>query len=253
MIVYFSATGNCRHVAERVGVALHEKPRSILSFPKEGRIRVDLACDEPLVVVGPTYAWGLALPMRGFLSRLRVDAPYDQAYLCYIATYGTSSGYSAAQASAILARSCRRGFDVLFDIKMPDTWTPTYDLSDVEKVAAINEQAEVEIAAVAGAISARRKGDHRKSPLPFAAALFGESFYRHMRQTKYLHAEKTCISCGLCARNCPVGAIEMREGRPVWKKKRCAMCLACLHRCPRFAIQYGSRTKNHGQYVHPRV
>ena len=31
------------------------------------------------------------------------------------------------------------------------------------------------------------------------------------------------------------------------------MCLGCLHRCPKFAIQYGSRTKKHGQYTNPKV
>ena len=51
---------------------------------------------------------------------------------------------------------------------------------------------------------------------------------------------------------CPVGAIQMKEGYPVWKSEECEMCLGCLHRCPKFAISYGNgKTNRHGQYKNP--
>ena len=73
------------------------------------------------------------------------------------------------------------------------------------------------------------------------------------RCTANLHVEDSCIGCGLCGKKCPVQAIEMRNKRPVWVKEKCAMCLGCLHRCPKFAIQYGRKTKTHGQYTNPHV
>lgn len=50
-----------------------------------------------------------------------------------------------------------------------------------------------------------------------------------------------------------MGAIEMRDNRPIWIKEQCLQCLGCLHRCPVFAIQYGKKTIKHGQFVHPGV
>lgn len=73
------------------------------------------------------------------------------------------------------------------------------------------------------------------------------------RRTAHFHVEDSCIGCGLCAKKCPVQAIEMQAGKPVWVKDKCVMCLGCLHRCPKFAIQYGRNAKKHGQYTNPNV
>lgn len=63
---------------------------------------------------------------------------------------------------------------------------------------------------------------------------------------------ETCVGCGVCAKKCPVEAIQMEEGYPVWKSEECEMCLGCLHRCPKFAIIYGNdKTVRHGRYKNP--
>jgi formate hydrogenlyase subunit 6/NADH:ubiquinone oxidoreductase subunit I len=50
-----------------------------------------------------------------------------------------------------------------------------------------------------------------------------------------------CISCGLCARDCPAKAIDMVdvEGkpRPLFHLDRCVFCFQCAESCPRNAIK----------------
>lgn len=79
--------------------------------------------------------------------------------------------------------------------------------------------------------------------------------YHTERKTKHLSVNKdVCIGCGLCAKKCPVQAIDMKDGYPVWIENECEMCLGCLHRCPMFAIQYGNgKTNKHGQYRNPNI
>jgi Fe-S-cluster-containing hydrogenase component 2 len=86
-------------------------------------------------------------------------------------------------------------------------------------------------------------------------SLIAQPLYNaNVRKTSNLHVEESCIGCGLCAKKCPVQAIEMQNKKPVWVKDKCVMCLGCLHRCPKFAIQYGNgKTKEHGQYTNPNV
>jgi formate hydrogenlyase subunit 6/NADH:ubiquinone oxidoreductase subunit I len=50
-----------------------------------------------------------------------------------------------------------------------------------------------------------------------------------------------CISCGLCASDCPAKAIEMIDvdgkKRPLFHLDRCVFCYQCAEGCPRNAIR----------------
>ncbi len=248
MIFYFSATGNCRYVAERIAAATGDKTISITDCCKGDGFSFD-EMDKTVGIVSPTYAWGLPIIVREFLQKLTLAEKPD--YLWFAATYGTTPGQTGRFAEDLLNAN---GLSVSakFSVKMPDTWTPIFDLSSKEKVQRINAAAEPQIDRIIGRIEARDRGDfmERKIPLVLAKASNG-AVYDSMRKTSHFKVESSCIGCGLCARGCPVSAIEIREKRPVWVKERCVMCLGCLHRCPKFAIQYDGRTKRHGQYMHP--
>lgn len=58
---------------------------------------------------------------------------------------------------------------------------------------------------------------------------------------KTLFASNRCNGCGICAENCPVGAIKMRgkeNKRPYWRYN-CESCMRCMAFCPERAIEGG--------------
>ncbi|MGB9914769.1 MAG: 4Fe-4S binding protein [Candidatus Bathyarchaeales archaeon] len=58
---------------------------------------------------------------------------------------------------------------------------------------------------------------------------------------KQVYDINLCISCGLCARDCPAKAIEMVEfegkRRPLFHLDLCIFCYQCAESCPRNAIK----------------
>lgn len=245
MILYFSATGNCKYVAARLAEAAAAEMLSIADCIRDDRYTF---AGEAIGIVSPTYFWGLPSIVREFLEK----ASFETSYLCFIATYGTTPGAAGAMASKAIRG---RRIDAYYSVRMTDTWTPTFDLSTPEKVAKFAKTTEAEIGAVIRGVRERRTNRHMSPRTPaMLTKWFMQPLYDgKARCTAHLRVEESCIGCGLCAKKCPVQAIEMRNNRPVWVKVKCVMCLGCLHRCPKFAIQYGRKTKKHGQYTNPHV
>ena len=245
MILYFSATGNCKYVATRLVESAEQEILSIVDCIRNGQYQFS---DKTIGIVSPTYDWGLPSIVKEFLEK----ASFQTEYLYYIATYGTTPGASGAMANKAIQG---RKIDAYYSVQMADTWTPIFDLSTPEKVAKYTKNTEEEISSVIRSVKDRSTNHYMSPRTPaFITEWIAEPIYNSkVRRTSHFCVEDTCIGCGLCARKCPVQAIEIQDKRPVWVKDKCVMCLGCLHRCPKFAIQYGKNTKKHGQYTNPNV
>ena len=245
MILYFSATGNCKYVATRLVKSAEQEMLAIVDCIRDNKY---VFSDKTIGIISPTYDWGLPSIVKDFLEK----ASFQTEYLYYVATYGTTPGASGAMASKNIRD---RKIDAYYSVQMADTWTPIFDLSTPEKVAKYTKNTEAEIDAIIFSVKERHTNSHMSPHTPaLITEWIAEPVYNNkVRRTAHLSVENTCIGCGLCAKKCPVQAIEIQNKRPVWVKDKCVMCLGCLHRCPKFAIQYDKSTKKHGQYINPNV
>ncbi len=243
MIFYFSATGNSKFTAEKIAERTGTETVSITDCLKNNRF--DFESNEIVGFVTPTYSWGLPVTVVDFISRLNLKS--NNPYVFTVATCGTLTGGTSRMLRNLLKE---KGITVTaqFYVRMPDTWTPVFDLSDKEKVRKINDKAGIKIFKIANQVHRRIRGNRDYGRMPFADLFYKD--YEEMRKTDRLSFNDNCIGCGLCEKLCPVEAIEIQNGKPVWIKEKCAMCLGCLHHCPEFAIQRGAKTALHGQYVH---
>lgn len=258
MIFYFSATGNSKHVAERLASALHETSMSIESAGTD----IVLKEGEHLGLVTPTHWNELPILVREFIRKVNVHTT-QKNYVFTVATYGMLQGFVCEDARREFEQ---RGIRMTagYSVRMPDTWTPIFDLSNPQKVQKQVDDAEPQIDRIIEMIKGGVEGNRSHHRMPYCLHVVTDRMLHYERQTKFFGVdEKRCIGCGMCAKKCPVQAIEMQDiapknevnktGKlPVWTAERCAICLGCLHRCPKFAINYNNKTQNHGQYLHSK-
>ena len=218
MILYFSATGNSEHVARRIAAATSDKVMSIERFDAEALRLVATEGPCQLGFVAPVYACGLPTPMIEFLKTADLSIAAgakggERPYTFYVSTYGSTTGQSAKFARDLLHE---RGLelDAAMSVKMPDTWTPVFDLSDPQKVEGINRAAEAQIDAVIDAVRERRTGNMMRHRVPlFASCAYHAFGLPRMQQTsKFAVDADRCIGCGLCEKECKKDAIHVVNG-----------------------------------------
>lgn len=252
MIIYFSATGNSQYVSKKIAKEINEKTYSIIENKNTRKYHIHIEKDETLGVVIPTYFWGLPTIVEEYLSKLTITSENKNPYIYIITTYGTTPGYSAGYVKEYLNR-CGYKVNLQASIKMVDTWTVMFDLTDKEKIKQQTIESDKEIDTIITRIKNRSQGNYVARKIPKFISNMAQLWYDRSRKTKNLHITKTCTGCKKCINNCPINAIRLVNNKPSWQKEYCVMCLRCLHICPTFSIQYNNKTQKHGQYINPYI
>lgn len=222
---YFTATGNCLYVAERIGGEL----LSIPQLMKRDEIVIE---DEAVGIVCPVYAVEMPMMVREFMRRAKIKTDY----LFFVYTYG--EGYAEALAHAELAAR-DAGLDLKYAacVQMVDNYLPGFEMGQqLESLA--RKDVEGQLERVCADIAARRErrvevGLATKAKMASWSKTLAKRILRKDTAKGYIVTD-ACTRCGICARVCPTGNITVAGS--VEFADRCEVCYACLHACPQGAL-----------------
>jgi len=249
-IFYFSGTGNslwsAKKIAQKISEESPKEKCELVSIGVEAQKSGIVIEADAVVFVFPSYAYGLPVIVRRFAKNAEFKTPYLAAFV----TYGSSPGGTLGALRRILKK---KKIGKLFFMKIPAVenylaifGTPTEET--IQKRVLMQEKATEE-----AAISIIKRSENKASLFyPFSAfvswlcSLGIKIFY------KFYKVGADCNGCGSCEKTCPVGAIVMKDGKPLFTSK-CEHCQGCINMCPLRAIAFG-RVKFGAQgYRHPQI
>lgn len=224
-VCYFTATGNCLYVAERIGGEL----LSIPALMKQDSIVIR---DDAVGIVCPVYAAEMPMMVRDFMATARIECDY----FFFIYTYGM--GYGEALAHAELAAR-DSGLDLAYAtcIQMVDNYLPGFEMGDQLRTLP-SKDVEGQLAALTADIEGRIERRVHVGPITRAkmaswSKMLADRILDKKCAQGYIVTD-ACILCGICARVCPADNITV--GDAVTFSDHCEVCYACLHACPQNAL-----------------
>ena len=237
MIYYFSGTGNSQWVAEQLALATGDCAINLIE------------CEPPKTVEGqtiglafPVYAWGMPEPVTTFAKQL-MGTP---AFAFGVCTCGADAGNTMEKLCRVFSIHSQ------YSIIMPNNYVIGSNPDSSEVIRQKIFHAKERIEDISQMIARHQSESNvEKGRLAWLKSSFVHYGFEHFaRTTKPFYVTDSCISCGLCAKNCPTKTISIVDGKPVWGTK-CYQCTSCINRCPVQAIQYGKDTLKRGRYVFP--
>ena len=225
LVFYFTATGNSLYVARRLGGTSASIPRLLAGGKRE-------FADEAIGFVFPCHGFGVPRMVAEFLRQSRFAANYFFAVM----TYGNRSAAGLAQFDE-LARAAGVVLDYTNEILMVDNYLPWFAVEAQLRKTPGKNIAE-NLANCVADIQARRCKPVR---VGMAAKLFTRMAHPISEARHCDHGDDRfsvlagCNNCGVCARVCPAGNIEVTDGPNFLH--RCEGCFACLHHCPQRVLQ----------------
>lgn len=247
LMYVYSGTGNTLHLAERLSESIgeHEIHNMVELMDK------DVNADGDTVgIFYPVHAFGAPVVVHRFLSRLSVS-PSSWVYLV-LDSAGTPLG-AEAQCRDILEKKGIK-LDASFSVKMPGNYPPLSNPPAGDKLRRLEKRGDIAMDRVIDAVLARKGSPSTGKFLGLISDLINTMAIKSARKgDRRLFSTEDCAGCGICGVVCPVGNIEIVDGRPKWLGN-CTGCLSCFHWCPSKSIQYNEGSSfRRNRYRHPSI
>ena len=244
MILYFTGTGNSRHIARLISKEIDDEVISINELIKSGSNN-EIKSDKPCVIIAPTYAWRIPMVVEKFIKNTKLSG---NKKVYFILTCGADTGDATSFLRDI---SEEKGLEFmgLRALVMPDNYIVMYSTPSDEENESRIENAEEEVNKIVKYIVSGRKFEEHKTTIidRMKSNSINKMFYKIYVNPKGFHTTDKCISCGKCEGLCPLNNIILVDGKPKWGDN-CTHCMACICGCPTYAIEYKNKTKNRRRY-----
>lgn len=230
-ILYFSPTGNAKHLAYKLSEHLGKNESQLLAL--EFTDWRTLKANDQLVILYPIHGFNAPRTIKRFVKNI----PKGLYKTVSLIGVGCNTLWLNDAASSDLRKSLiAKNYTIAVDevLSMPLTFIMAFPDKVSQEVIA---ESENKIKAISTAIIEKQQSVNDvkfKSRLinfagkgeGAAARLFGLE----------LHANSKCVSCGICWNNCPEKNISKNsKGKPRFAFK-CLMCMRCIYNCPEKAI-----------------
>lgn len=247
MIVYYTGTGNSRYAAEALahftGDEIFNATEALCKCEK-----AELKSEKPWIFVNPTYCWRMPKLFEKWLKEGKLEGSRD-AY--FVMTCGSDIG----NAEKYLREFCAQmdfNFRGVQEVVMPENYVAMFYVPGEEESAEIRKKADTVLERAAKRINEGAELEGKKVGLfdKFKSGPVNPGFYALSVKSKAFRVSDNCISCGKCAKSCPVQGVDIVDGKPVWNGS-CTHCMACICGCPQGAIEYGKISVGKPRYQCP--
>ena len=245
MVFYFSGTGNSQLAAKQIAVELDDELVSINELLKNGKKKT-FHSERPLVFVAPIYAWRVPRVVEQWICGTKFEGNKNTYII--LTRGGGTEGNAAAYARKFCAQAglTYRGFA---SVQMPENYIALSTAPGERECEAMIARAKPVLSQFARQVGQGEPFSEAPVSLGgrFLSGPFNVLYYSLYIKDKGFTVSDACISCGRCARRCPLSNVDMVSGRPVWKGN-CTHCMACICGCPVDAIEYKSISRGKRRY-----
>lgn len=218
--IFFSPTGGTKKVVEIVAEQLSETVLKADITVSDKACAVEIGKEDLCVIGVPSFGGRVPTVAAERLSKLHANG----AKAVLVCVYGNRAYEDTLVELEDLAKSC--GFDIVGAIAAvaEHSIARTYAAGrpDLEDKKTLQDFAQK----IKGKLL---KGDVSVPNIP------GNRPYKKGNGGGIVpKPDKNCTQCGICAANCPTGAIDIKNSSEVDKKK-CISCMRCVSVCPNHA------------------
>ena len=247
LILYFSAVGATKKIAEMMGNCLSNHDVEIYSVEHKKSILKDFSSYDAIIVGTPTHHCSPAPFLMDYIKKIPVQQVKIPTFVF------NTKGLASCHTNRSLAKAL--AIKNLITIYEADYVAPASDgsllLPSMNRFFRFEKKIEAKVMRDCKQflthVSLSKEEISAKLPtIRFSAFInapnkWGSQF---VKLSIHLHRQ-ACINCELCIQKCPYEAIDKGpDGYPVIIKEKCTNCYRCIHHCQARALGLWKKKKH---------